>query len=235
MVLTPIHDSNTLRFIPFQAVTFGLIVLNVLVFLYQLTLDADGLYAFSLVAGSTPAMLMHEAGSVAQLPLPAEFAYLPPEATLFTYMFVHADIWHLFGNMIFLWVLGDNVEDALGHVRYLIFYLLCGVAAAYAHALVEPNSSIPLIGASGAIAGVVGAYLMLYPRAAVWSLILMRIPVKLPAWIVLGAWVAVQVYFISTMDQSGTAWWAHAGGFIAGVVLTPVFKRPAVPLFGSGS
>ncbi|NWH07600.1 MAG: rhomboid family intramembrane serine protease [Alphaproteobacteria bacterium] len=235
MVFTPIHDSNTLKFIPFQAVTFGLIGLNVLVFLYQMTLDADGIYALSLAAGVTPAMLLQGAGGVAQLPLPAEFAHLPPEATLFTYMFVHADIWHLLGNMIFLWVLGDNVEDALGHVRFLIFYLLCGVGAAYAHAMIEPDSSIPLIGASGAIAGVVGAYLMLFPRAGVWSLILMRIPVKLPAYIVLGAWVAVQVYFIAAMDQSGTAWWAHAGGFITGAVLTPFFKRQSVPLFGSGS
>lgn len=235
MVVVPVHDQNALRFIPFQHVTVGLIALNALVFLYQMSLSETAFGAFAFVAGIIPASILTDGfDAAARLPLPTGWAYIQPEVTLVTYMFLHGDVWHLLGNMLFLWVFGDNIEDAMGHVRFLVFYLLCGVAAALVHAAVDPASEIPLIGASGAIAGLIGAYLMLYPRVRMWVLILMRIPLRLPAYLVLFAWLAMQLFFVAAGDQSGTAWWAHIGGFAAGVLLVPFFKRRSVALFGGG-
>jgi membrane associated rhomboid family serine protease len=139
---------------------------------------------------------------------------------------------HLIGNMLFLYIFGDNVEDAMGPISFVIFYLVCGVAAGLAHALMHPDSMAPLIGASGATAGIIGAYLMLYPRVGMWVLVLMRLPLKLPAILVIGAWLATQIFFVYADINDGTAWWAHLGGFAAGVVLVVFFKRSSVPLFG---
>jgi membrane associated rhomboid family serine protease len=139
---------------------------------------------------------------------------------------------HLGGNMLFLWVFGDNIEDAMGSIRFTIFYLLTGVAAGLAHVYMNPGSEAPLIGASGAIAGIIGAYLMLYPRVRMWSLAFMRIPLKLPAFLVIGAWFGTQIFFVYAGIQDGTAWWAHLGGFAAGVLLVVVFKRSDQRLFG---
>jgi membrane associated rhomboid family serine protease len=226
MVFLPLKDDNPLKFIWFQFTTVTLILVNVIVFVWQDSLGEQGLVKVATAAGVIPVTLLGGAN------LPAELALLPPEATLLTYMFLHGDWWHLIGNMLFLWVFGDNVEDAMGSIRFLFFYLLAGVAAGLAHAYANIGSEVPLVGASGATAGIVGAYIMLYPRVKMWSLAFMRIPLKLPAWIVIGAWIATQVFFIASGIQDGTAWWAHVGGFAAGVFLVVIFKRADQPLFG---
>ena len=225
-MFVPIHDKNALKFISFQRVTFGLIAANIAVFLWQLSLSAKLSGALVVVAGVTPTSLM---GSI---PLPPEFALLPPELTLFTYMFLHGSWMHLIANMIFLWVFGDNIEDAMGHLKFLFFYLTCGVVAGYAHAFMEPQSGAPMIGASGATAGVIGAYLLLYPKVKVWVLVLMRIPVRLPAYWILAFWAGFQVYFMLFSDNTTTAWWAHIGGFITGIALVILLHRPEIPLLG---
>jgi len=183
MVFLPLKDDNPLKFIWFQFTTVTLIAINVIVFIWQSSLGEQGLVSIAMSAGVIPQLLLGEAK------LPAELAALPPWVTLVTYMFLHGDWWHLIGNMLFLWVFGDNVEDAMGPFRFLIFYLLTGVVAGLAHAYANLGSEAPLIGASGAPAGVIGAYIMLYPRVKMWSLVLMRIPLKLPAYWVIGAWM----------------------------------------------
>ena len=140
-------------------------------------------------------------------------------------MFLHADWMHLIGNMAFLYVFADNVEDAMGHWRFLFFYLACGVVAGAAHALMSDGSAAPLIGASGAVAGVLGAYLVLYPRARVWVLIFLRIPLRIPAYWALGGWIVWQLFQVYLSDeQSNVAWWAHIGGFGAGLLLVFIMR-----------
>lgn len=226
MVFLPLHDSNQLKFIPFQWGTACLILLNVAIFVWQSSLGERGVMEFANQAGMIPVTLF---GSV---PLPPEYLTLSPEMRLVTYMFLHGDIWHILGNMLFLYVFGDNVEDAMGTISFVAFYLICGIAAGVAHGYMNPASEAPLIGASGATAGIIGAYLMLYPRVGVWVLVFMRIPLKLPALVVLAAWIVMQIGFVLAEVNDGTAWWAHLGGFAAGVVLVFMFKRPEVPLFG---
>ena len=226
MVFLPLKDDNPLKVISFQFSTVTLIVINILAFMWQDAYGEPRLTEIAMSAGIIPQSLLGGGK------LPAELALLPPEATLITYMFLHGDWWHLAGNMLFLWVFGDNVEDAMGSLRFIVFYLLVGVAAGLAHAYANLGSPVPLIGASGAIGGVVGAYLMLYPRVRMWSLAFMRIPLKLPAYLVIGAWFATQVFFLLGGIEDGTAWWAHIGGFVAGVFLVVIFKRADQPLFG---
>jgi membrane associated rhomboid family serine protease len=149
-------------------------------------------------------------------------------------MFFHADVFHLVGNMLFLWVFGDNVEDAMGHLRFLVFYLACGVFAALFHAWMLPDSDLPLIGASGAVAGVIAAYLMLHPRVGVWVLAFKVIPLRITAGLALGIWIALQVVMVAMPDMGPVAWWAHIGGLIAGAVLILFMRRPGVPLFDKG-
>ncbi len=227
MVFLPLKDDNPLKFIWFQFVTVGLIIINVIVFIWQDSLGEAGLMGVAQMAGVTPSALLEGSATV-----PIDFAGLPPEATLITYMFLHGDWWHLIGNMLFLWVFGDNIEDAMGSLKFLIFYLLTGIAAGLAHVAMNVGSEAPLIGASGATSGIVGAYIMLYPRVKMWSLAFMRLPLKLPAWVVIGAFVATQIFFVVYDIQDGTAWWAHLGGFAAGVILVGLFKRSDQPLFG---
>ena len=226
MVFLPLKDDNPLKFIWFQFVTVGLIAINTIVFIWQDSLGDAGLMGVAQMAGVVPAALVDGAR------IPVDFAGLPPEATLITYMFLHGDWWHLIGNMLFLWVFGDNVEDAMGSIKFLIFYLLTGIAEGLAHVAMNVGSDAPLIGASGATSGIIGAYIMLYPRVKMWSLAFMRLPLKLPAWVVIGAFVATQIFFVVYDIQDGTAWWAHLGGFAAGVILVGLFKRSDQPLFG---
>ena len=228
-MLIPLHDDNPLRHIRFQYVTVAIIALCVAVFLYQATLDAKAERIFVMSFGAIPAAVfgLAERG--------AEIAAIPSSATLLTSMFLHGGFMHLAGNMLFLWVLGDNVEDAMGHSRYVVFYLLAGLAAALTHAGFEPASKIPMIGASGAISGVIGAYLVLHPQAPIKTLVV-RFIVYLPAWVVLGLWIAFQV-FNATMapkGAGGVAWWAHIGGFVAGAILIFFFRKRDVPLFDKG-
>jgi len=227
-VFIPLRDDNALKSISYQYVTLSLIVVNVLVYLFEVSgLDAGAIRSF----GVTPRALM--AGSLLSTPLPTADETIPvvEGVTLLTYMFLHADIFHLIGNMLLLWVFGDNVEDAMGHAKFLFFYLACGVFAGLFHAWMLPGSDLPLIGASGAVAGVIAAYLMLHPRVSVWVLAFKFIPLRISAGLVLGLWIVLQVVMIAVADVGPTAWWAHIGGLLAGAALILVLRRPGVPLF----
>jgi membrane associated rhomboid family serine protease len=228
----PLRDDNSLKSIPFQYVTVGLIVLNVLVF----ALEVSGLSEAAVASfGVTPRELFGSELLAAPDPLAHDGLAIGERTTLLTYMFFHADVFHLVGNMLFLWVFGDNVEDAMGHARFLVFYLACGVFAALFHAWMVPDSDLPLIGASGAVAGVIAAYLMLHPHVNVWVLAFKIIPLRITAGLVLGIWVATQVVMVAMPDLGPIAWWAHIGGLIAGAVLIVFMRRPGVPLFDRGA
>jgi membrane associated rhomboid family serine protease len=168
-----------------------------------------------------------------QRALPPGVAVVPAELTLLTSMFLHGSSLHLGGNMLFLWIFGDNVEDAMGHVRFLFFYLICGVAAALVHIYFNLGSEMPTVGASGAISGILGAYLILHPRAEVPTLFF-RFFITLPAFVVLGVWIGLQAlsaYFETDDEAGGVAWRAHIGGFVVGAILVIPFRRRGVPLF----
>ncbi len=225
----PLSDDNPLRVIKAAYVTRALILFNVLVFvLFQSGLVVDGLRASAVGFGVIPAELYYGAG------LRDPYEVIPESLTVVTYMFLHGGWMHLLGNMLFLWVFGDNVEDATGHLRFLGFYLACGIAAGLAHAASAPQSEAPLLGASGAVAGVVAAYLVLHPKVKLWVLVLGRIPLRLTAAWVIGAWVVFQLAHIVLRIDDGTAWWAHLGGIGAGVLLIPFLRRSGVALFDRG-
>ncbi len=230
-MFVPLSDENPLRSIKVQWVTLGLIAANVLGFLWQLTGTADDrTFSFALI----PAELFQVrifGGSAKGL---HDTVYVPEAATLVSSTFLHGDFWHLAGNMVFLWVFGDNVEDAMGHMKFLLFYVLCGVAASLTHAAMLPTSTVPLIGASGAVAGVIAAYLLLHPHVRVWVLAFRFFPLNIPASWALGAWVATQFAMLALqktgVELGPVAWWAHVGGLVAGAVLILFMRRPGVPL-----
>jgi membrane associated rhomboid family serine protease len=231
-VFIPLRDDNALKSIRYQYVTISLIAVNVLVYIFEVSgLDEGAIRSF----GVTPRALM--AGSLFSTPLPTAEGSVPviEGATLLTYMFFDADIFHLLGNMLFLWVFGDNVEDAMGHAKFLFFYLACGVFAGLFHAWMVPDSDLPLIGASGAVAGVIAAYLMLHPRVGVWILAFKFIPLRISAGLVLGLWIVLQIVMVAVSDAGPAAWWAHIGGLLAGAALVLVLRRPGVPLFDKGT
>jgi len=231
-VFIPIHDRNPLKSIPYPYVTVSIIALNVVIYLLFLAgviPEGDGgNVSFALIPAELltqnplePTNVMVSAGSY---PVPARL-------TLVTYMFLHGNVLHLTGNMLFLWVFGDNVEDAMGHIRFIMFYLMCGIFAGLVHAWVLPGSDIPLIGASGAVAGVIAAYLILHPRVKIWVLALWRIPIRVTAAWALGFWVLLQLFNAVTATDDNVAWWAHIGGLGAGAALILFMRRPGVPLF----
>ncbi len=228
----PLKDRNPLRVIPFQAVTVGLIAVCVLVFLWEMSLGEYGLIRAVHVYGTIPDVLL------GRRELPPGLTTIPPAATLLTSMFLHGGWLHLGSNMLYLWVFGDNIEDAMGHLRFLVFYLACGVVAALTHSLLAIDTTAPMVGASGAISGVLGAYLLLHPKVRVLVLVFYRVPLPLPAYIVLGGWIVLQVvsvYYESPVPGEGmTAWWAHIGGFVAGIALIVPMRRKGVPLFDRG-
>ena len=232
MVFIPVQDDNRLRQIHFQWVTLTLIALNVAVFAATVAgLPEKVLLSFAIV----PRELIDE-GVIGAATYPHVFSFIDiREAwTPLTYMFMHGNIMHLAGNMLFLWVFGDNVEDAMGHGRYLLFYLACGILAALFHAWMLPASDVPLIGASGAVAGTIAAYLILFPKVRVWILVLRFFPVKLPVFLVLGSWVVMQFAMPLLMQGGQISWWAHVGGIIAGALLVFALKRPGTPIFQGG-
>lgn len=232
-MFVPLHDKNPIEHINFQFVTIALIIINISVFiLFQSSLVIPNSEASWASFALVPNEFLPE-GLIGPSMPGEQYDFFPiaEKWTLITYMFLHGGIMHLLGNMLFLWVFGDNIEDAMGHVRFLIFYLLCGVAAGLTHSFMAPNSDIPLIGASGAIAGVIGAYLMLHPKVQVWVLVLGRIPLPVNAALAIFAWFAFQVFHIIYMEGGNTAWWAHIGGFIAGIILVLFMRRRGVPLF----
>lgn len=229
--MIPIRDTIRSRTAP--VVTVALIVVNVMVFLHEIALGPyieRFVYAYGLI----PRRFVYWPGA----PLDP-MRFLP----LFTSMFWHGGWLHLIGNMVFLWVFGNNIEDVMGHGKFLIFYLLCGVVAAATQTFVSPHSLVPMVGASGAISGVLGAYILLYPNVRVHTLILLPFfitTVALPAWVMLGYWILIQVLSglgsLSEIEKGGVAFFAHVGGFIAGLVLVKLFasedvlrRRPLQP------
>ena len=221
----PLHDANTLKHIKVQWVTLTLIAANVAIWLFTGFASPDIAKAATVGLGYIPAVAFDHAI------LPPELELIPEPLTYISYAFLHGSFWHLAGNMIFLWVFGDNVEDAMGHVRFLLFYLLCGIFAGLAHAFMRPDSDVPMIGASGAVAGVIAAYLMLHPNVRVWILALFRIPLRVSAGFALAVWIGLQIISVIYDQGGGTAWWAHIGGLIAGAVLILFMRKPGIPLF----
>ncbi len=225
--MIPIKDINPTERFPF--VTVLVIVVNTAVFLYGAFLGQRSEEMFVTYFSLVPARLFS--------PEMAPGGALPAGITIFTSMFLHGGFLHIAGNMLYLWIFGNNVEDAMGSIRFIIFYLLSGVVAAFSHALANTSSLVPMIGASGAISGVLGAYLLLYPRARVLTLVVFGFfvrTVEIPAMYVLGFWFVFQ--FLSALVSAGTgggvAWYAHIGGFVAGMALIGLFKRNDVPFGG---
>lgn len=221
----PLHDAISLKYIRLQFVTIGLIIANIAIFFLNQTGTTDQVTIAQVALSFIPSEFeggpkIHDTG-----------ISVPESVTLFSYAFFHGDIFHLGGNMIFLWVFGDNVEDAMGHFKYFIFYLLCAAAGALMHNFVSQGSQVPLIGASGAIAGVLAAYLILHPKVKIWVLAFARIPLRIPAWIALVLWIGLQVVMLFSGAEDEVSWGAHVGGIFAGLVLVFVFKRRDVPLF----
>ena len=242
----PYKDDNPTELTPI--VTVGIIAANVLVWLFLQGMGSSEALVRSVCdLGLVPGELLRTAkpGSGVEL-APGLFCTVdaqPHYATVLTSMFTHGGWLHLIGNMVFLWVFGNNIEDVMGHGRFIIFYLLCGVAAAAAQVLIGPSSIVPMVGASGAISGVLGAYLLLYPRVRVHTLLFFGFyvtTVALPAYIMLGYWAVLQLLgglvTLSGVDRGGTAFFAHIGGFAAGFILIRLFasddtlrRRPQPP------
>ena len=225
----PVHDDNPVSIIP--VVTYAVIAACVGVFIWQFTRSPVQQQIIVYALGAIPAVL------IGGMELGSDLAMVPDKVTVLTSMFLHGGWMHLIGNMLFLWVFGNNIEAAMGHTKYAMFYVLCGVAAFLAQALPDASSQIPMIGASGAISGVLGAYLCLYPRAKVLLIIPIFIiiqTVRLPAMVVLIIWFVLQL--ISSLTTAaepgggGVAFGAHIGGFIAGMLLVGLFKKSNVRL-----
>ncbi|HET7341305.1 MAG TPA: rhomboid family intramembrane serine protease [Methylomirabilota bacterium] len=229
--MIPLKDDVPSQSLPLA--TVGLILINVLVFLYQVSLGigtggtgGGAGEAFVMEFGLVPCRLTGGCPGLDDFP--------SPTATIFTSMFLHGDLFHIGGNMLYLWIFGDNVEDTLGHGRFLLFYLASGVVAGLAQTFSSPASRLPQIGASGAISGVLGAYLILFPYARVLTLLIVGFFVRfiyIPAMIVLGFWIVVQLvngYLTSGAlgrgETGGVAWFAHIGGFLAGMLLLFLFR-----------
>jgi membrane associated rhomboid family serine protease len=210
----PLQDTIPSRTVPL--VTWTIILINTIAFFYELSIPADELERFVSLVGFVPARLAVDSSAA---------------WTLLTCMFLHGGWAHFVGNMWMLYLFGDNVEDRMGPVRYLIFYLLCGIGAGLAHYFTNSTSTIPTIGASGAIAGVLGAYFKLFPTARVITLVLLIVfPLffEIPAVVFIGVWFITQLWsgalaMIGPQYFMGVAWWAHVGGFVAGIVLVPLF------------
>ena len=215
----PLNDDEPLHVIRYQYVTVGLIVLNVALFLLTGPLAGE-MAALAYVSdfGVIPAQLFEPAAVASPFPEPL---------TLLTYQFLHGGWLHLITNMAFMWVFADNVEDAYGPWSFALFYLMCGAMGGLIHVLMSPTSAAPLIGASGAVSGVIGSYVFLYPRARVWILLFMRIPLRFQAIWVLGGWILLQLasaLWLPQAEGQAIAWWAHIGGFTTGLVLTALLR-----------
>ncbi len=210
--MIPFKVDNPTNNVPF--VTIGLIIANIIVFVWEILTPMEG-EQIALLYGAIPHNLVTFRSAQMVSPL----------VSVFTSMFLHGGFFHIAGNMLFLWIFGDNIEDALGHFRFLVFYLFSGVVAAYGNALTDPQSTLPMIGASGAISGVLGAYILLFPRARVHTLIFFGFfwqIVRIPAVLVIGFWFLIQVVSglssAGALQHGGIAWFAHVGGFLAGLL-----------------
>jgi len=214
--MIPLKDDNPTK--TFPIITILLIITNIAAFLYELSLGEGANYLIDTM-GAMPYDITH--------------IHLNPKVslTLITSLFLHGSILHLLGNMLYLWIFGNNIEDAVGHIKFILFYLITGIAASMTHILLNTDSMVPVIGASGAISGVMGAYFLFYPRAKVLTLIpffiFIRI-IKVPAFFFLGFWMLFQVISginVSQSGEAGIAWFAHIGGFAAGLILAPIFRK----------
>lgn len=223
--MIPLRDNIPVRHTPLF--TLALIGVNAYVFLQTFLLGPYGGERFIHYYGLIPCSLTGACRVVGRV--------FSSDVTVMTSMFVHAGFFHFAGNMLYLWIFGNNVEDMLGHVRFLVFYLLCGVAAALAQLLLDPGSRVPMVGASGAISGVLGAYLLLFPRARILTLVplgLFTQFAEIPAVIVLGFWIVVQLLnglLTFNFSGGGVAWFAHVGGFFTGLLLVRLFRRRPRP------
>jgi membrane associated rhomboid family serine protease len=221
-MFVPLHDSTPLKVIRFQAVTITLIAIEVAVFL------TTGAFTSEAMLATTAAIWGVVPGEVTgMIPPLLPNDPVPEPVTLISYQFLHGGWWHLISNMLFLWVFADNVEDAYGHVAFLFLYLTSGVIAALAHVLVSPSSAVPLVGASGAVSGILGAYLVLFPKARVWILLFLRLPLRIGAAWVLGGWFGLQIlsWWLTRNTDNDIAWGAHVGGFLAGAAITYAIRR----------
>ncbi len=231
MFFLPLFDNNPTLRTPF--ISYLLLIICSAVFLWQIGLSPFEERKLFLQFGLIPSVLFgHDF-------LPEQFSILPAWATIFTSMFLHGGWLHLLSNMLYLWIFSDNVEDSMGPFRFVLFYACCGIGAGLAQILIDPSSPVPIIGASGGIAGILGAYIMLHPRAIVRVFMLILIFIRiisLPAWLALGVWIAGQ--FVAApaalSAEGGVAYFAHIGGFITGICLIPLFKYRHVPLFSKG-
>src|SRR3989337_263892 len=216
--MIPLRDDNPT--VSFPIVTISLIVLNVIIFFYEVSLGAQ-FDTFINTFGAKPLYILNMASPPG---LPS------PHLTIFSSMFLHGGFFHVAGNMLYLWIFGNNIEDSMGHFKFIVFYLISGIVAVYIFAFMNPGSTTPMVGASGAVSGVLGAYLVLFPRAKVLTLIpfgfYMQV-IRVPAVFVLGFWIVLQILngMVSRGSGGGVAWFAHIGGFLAGVVLVGLFKK----------
>ena len=220
----PLKDDNPTQTKPI--VTIALISSCIILFLYQLSINELQNYKFILKYGMVPRDLFYNSNLFEPL-------------TICSSMFLHGGILHLLGNMLFLWIYGNNIEDSMGHTKFFFFYILCGIAAALAQALISPFSNIPMIGASGAVSGILSAYLLLFPRAKVSTLVFIFFfitVIRIPAGILILIWLSTQIIQANLVDPNnpGVAWFAHLGGFCMGILLIPFFKKESFKFFSSG-
>ncbi len=219
--MIPLRDRNPAR--SFPLITILLIISNIVIFIYEVSLSETKLKEFIFIYGAIPQELSRRIDLPPKTPIPLPF-------TLITSMFLHGGILHILGNMLYLWIFGNNIEDTLRKIRFIIFYILCGISASFTHILMNPHSDVPMIGASGAISGILGAYMLLYPFAMVDTLIpfffFWRI-VPIPAFLFILIWFLMQ---IAGASQTGgnIAWFAHIGGFLSGMVFLFIFRKRRV-------
>jgi membrane associated rhomboid family serine protease len=213
----PLYDDNPFKLPVKPIVNWLLIAANIVVFVIEVAVSDDATQAMVNGFGVTPVRLVGGFG-------------VGPLLTLFTYMFLHANLMHILGNMVFLWVFGDDIEEALGRVRYLLFYVACGVVGGVVFVASDPSFDGPLIGASGAISGVVIAYVMFRPCAKI-TVLFSIIPLRIRAYWVVGAFVITQILSLESAGKSDVAYWCHLGGMAAGAVLFPLMRLPGVRLF----
>ena len=218
MFFFPFKDDNPTKSIPI--ISYIIIAICCLIYLFQASLSQSEEFILIKTYGATPTLLTNQT-----------FNYW---FSSISSMFLHGGVMHLGGNLLYLWIFGDNVEDEFGRFKFIIFYILCGIGAVVAQILFNTESNIPMIGASGAIAGTLGAYIVLYPKAKIyvfaWIVIFVKL-LKIPAFIVIGVWIGLQVMNVFDQGVSGVAYSAHIGGFICGVLLTPLFKKKETKIF----
>ena len=222
----PVSDDNPLRFIRRPYVTYA-IILILLLFYAPILLNPDGqltkefFYGFGIIPS-----VVFGYNSVA-----TEYINIPHDMTVISYIFIHANAAHIMGNLAFMFVFGDNIEDALGHMRFALFFLLTGIAGGVCHMFMNPTSVIPLVGASGAVSGMVVAYLFLFPFVKTWGIVLSWLPLKIPTFFFLLAWILYQIIAVKFLSESNVGWWAHLGGIFSGMILVILLKRKEIKLF----